>query len=284
MVAGAVVDHPHERLAGVGLGVEGVELGLVDRSGRADVAGGQDAARHRDQVRDEVDGGRARVRAGGRGEARELLLHLGDVAMAVDAVRLDALVDLGEHHVGLRVPAGAGHAALRVDDEVADQPRPSQRRQREQRRGGVAAGRADDARRGVGQRRELGPVQLRQAVHRVAQQVRRRMIEVVPARVVGGVGQAEVGAEIDDRGTLRDEVRDERGGGAVGEGEEDCLGVGRRLVDLEAGRGQVRVDRADGLVFPPAPDEADELARSGAAPAAGRPHRPHSRSRRRPRR
>ena len=94
----------------------------------------------------------------------ELLLDLGDVAMAADAVRLDALVDLAEHQVRLGVAAGARDAALGVHDEVPDEPGAGQRRERQQRRGRVAARRPDDRDRRIDERRELGAVELRQAV------------------------------------------------------------------------------------------------------------------------
>ena len=79
-----------------------------------------------------------------------------DVAMAVDAVRLHALVDLAEHQVRLRVAAGARDAALRVDDEVVDQAGPGERRDREEGRRRVAARVADDRDVRVAEGGELG--------------------------------------------------------------------------------------------------------------------------------
>ena len=134
-----------------------------------------------------------------RGDRGELLLDLGDVAVAAEAVRLHALVDLAEHEVGLRLAAGAGDAALGVDDEVADQAGPCQRGQREDRGGRVAA-RASRRwrRRRVDQRLELGAMQLGQAVDRPLEEVRAGVLEAIPARVVGRVAQPEVGSEVDD--------------------------------------------------------------------------------------
>ena len=113
---------------------------------------------HRDQVGHEVDAGGTGVRVGGRpgrgAQRRELLLDLGDVAMAADAIGPDALVDLAEMELGLRLATGARDAALGVDDEIADQPGPGERREREERRGRVAARSADDPDRRVAQRRE----------------------------------------------------------------------------------------------------------------------------------
>ena len=110
-VAGGVVDDPDERLVGIRGRVQRVDLGLAHGASRPDVVRREDAAHHRDQVRQEVDRDRARVRVGletgiDRG-VRQLLLDLGDVAMPAEAVRLHALVDLAEHHLGLRVSAGA---------------------------------------------------------------------------------------------------------------------------------------------------------------------------------
>ena len=195
-VAGGCGDDRHERLVGVRLGVQGVELGLVDRPGRPDVAGRQDAAGHRDEVGQEVDRLRrpGLRRAGRAAEPRELLLDLGDVAVAADAVRLHALVDLAEHQVGLGLAAGAGDAALGVDDEVADEPGAGERGEGEERRRRVAAGRPDDGARRVAERRELRAMELGQAVDRVVEELRRRMLEAVPARVVGRVAEPEVRA------------------------------------------------------------------------------------------
>ena len=130
----------------------------------------------------------------------QLLLDLGDMAVATDAVRRDALVDLAEEQVRLGLATGARDAALGVDHEVADQAGPRERRQGQQGRGRVAAGRADDRDRCVDQGLELGAMELRQPVDRVVEEVGPRMLEAVPARVVVRVAQAEVGAEVDDGG------------------------------------------------------------------------------------
>ena len=79
-----------------------------------------------------------RVEALAQRDDRQLLLDLGDVPVATDAVRLDALVDLAEEQVRLGLAAGARNAALGVDHEVRDEPGPGERRQREHRHGRVA--------------------------------------------------------------------------------------------------------------------------------------------------
>ena len=102
-------------------------------------------------------------------------------------------------------------------------------------------------------------MQLRQAVDRLVEEVRPRMLEAVPARVVGRVAQAEVGALVDDRRAGGDEVGDEVRRGAVREGEEDRI-RGRQLgMDVEVERRQVRVDAVDRVVVAATPDEPDQL-------------------------
>ena len=97
----------------------------------------------------------------------QLLLDLRRVAVAADLVRRDRLVDRHEVLVVRRLAAGAADARLGVDHHVAEQARPRERGQREDRRGRVAAG--------VGHQvgaRDLVAVQLRQPVDRVAHQRR----------------------------------------------------------------------------------------------------------------
>ena len=81
--------------------VQLIELALADGASRPDVAGRQDAAGHGHEVGQEVD----RVERTG-GDPAQLLLDLGDVPVAADAVRLDALVDLAELEVRPRLAAG----------------------------------------------------------------------------------------------------------------------------------------------------------------------------------
>jgi len=97
---------------------------------------------------------------GSLAERGELLLHLGDVPVAAHAVGLHALVDLAEHEVLLRLAPGTRDARLRIDDQVADQTCPRQRRQGEERRRRVAARRPDDRRPRRSQRRQRIVVKL----------------------------------------------------------------------------------------------------------------------------
>ena len=151
---------------------------------------------------------------------RELLLDLGDVAVARHAVRAQVLVD--GHEVGLlgRGAPRARHPGLRVDDQVVDQPRPRQRREREQRRGRIAARVRDQ--RGAA---DLLAVQLREAVDGLAEQLG-RLVLAVPAPVHRGVAQAEVGAQVDDANAPLAQLGHERRGRAVGVGDDRGVDVG----------------------------------------------------------
>ena len=257
----------------------------MTRAARADVAGREDPAGHRDEVGEEVDRDRAGVgvglEAGVGGDLRELLLDLRDMAVAAEAVRLHALVDLAEHQVGLRLAARARDAALGVDHEVLDQARARERRERQERGGRVAAGRADDGDRRVDERLELGPVELGQAVDRDVEEVGVRVLEAVPARVVGGVAEAEVGPEVDDRGAGLDDPGDDGRGRAVGQGEEDGVDVRERGVDDQAGVGEVRVDAVERVAVAVAALEADDRHVRVAGRGGGSARRRHSRTPRR---
>jgi hypothetical protein len=123
----------------------------------------QDAPGHRDEVGEEVDrtdpGVGGRIEALAAGDPGELLLDLGDVAVAPDAVRLHALVDLAEHEVRLRLATRSRHATLGIDHEIADEARTRERGEGQERRRRVAARRPDDRHGRVDERFELGPVE-----------------------------------------------------------------------------------------------------------------------------
>ena len=100
-----------------------------------------------------------------------------------------------------------------------------------------------------------------QAVDGGVEEVGPRVLEAVPARVVGGVAQPEVGAEVDDRGAGGDKVR-RRAPAAVPWGRARKTASRRSGsvgVDRQVGRRQMRVDAADRIVVALATDEADEL-------------------------
>ena len=256
-------DDGHERFVGIGRGIQLVEFGLGHRAGRSHVAGRQDAAGHRDEVGQEVDRDGAGVGAGVQtfttGDECQFLFDLRHVAVATDAVRLHALVDLAEQEVRLGFAPGTRHAALRIHNEIADEPGAGQWGEREQGRGRVATRGPDDRDRRIHERSKLVAMELREAIDGLIEEVRARVLEAVPARVVGGVAQAEVGTLVDDRRAFRDEVGDQGGRRAMGEGHEDRVDRRKFRVDREVRGREVRVDTGDRVVITAAPHEADQL-------------------------
>ncbi len=214
-------------------------------------------------MRNEVDGDRTRVRARiqalARGRGGELLLDLGDMAVTAEAVRLHVLVDLAVHHLGLGLAPGAGYAALRVDHEIPDQAGAGQGRERQEGRCRVAAGGADERDRCVDEGGELGSMQFRKAVDGHVEELGRRVLEAVPARIVGGVTEPEIRPKVDHRRAGAQEVRHEPGRRAVGEGQEGRVDLGQVGADGQLGRGEVRVMVADRLVLAISPGEPDDL-------------------------
>ncbi len=102
-------------------------------------------------------------------------------------------------------------------------------------------------------------MQLGQAVDRLVEQVRPRMLEAVPARVVGGVAEAEVGALVDDRRARVDQVGDELRRCPVRQREEDRI-RGRQLgMDVQVERREVGVDAVDRVPIATTPNEPDQL-------------------------
>ncbi len=201
---------------------------------------------------------RTRVQALARRGDGELLLDLGDVAVAAQAVRPHVLIDLAEHHLGLRLASGAGHSALGVDDEVADEPGTCQGSERQEGRGRVAARRADQRDRRVDEGLELRSVEFREAIDGHVEQVGRGMLEAVPARIVGRVAQAEVGPEVDHGRARSQQVRHEFGGGAVREGQERGVHVRQLGPHGQVRRGEVGMMVAERLVLAVAAGEPDD--------------------------
>ena len=193
--AGRAVGELDEGLAAVGLLVERVYVG-GRAVGERDVAGDHLALVERHEVRRE---GRGHARA----ERGELLVDLGHVAVAPDAVGGDVLVGLDEVRGLRRSAPRAGDPGLRVDDDVADRARSREWRERQQRRGRVAARIGHQLRAG-----ELVAVQLRQAVDRLGEQLARRVLDV-PALVDVGPEQdvIGVGLGVADAGGVRGRIR-----------------------------------------------------------------------------
>ncbi len=72
-------------------------------------------------------------------------------------------------------------------------------------------------------------VQLRQAVDGPSQQLGRRMVELVPARVVGRIVEAEVRPDVEQGRAAGHDVGGHSGGHAVRQRGEDRVGLGDRL-------------------------------------------------------
>ena len=102
-------------------------------------------------------------------------------------------------------------------------------------------------------------MQLGQTVDRLLEEVGSRVLEAVPARVVVGVSETEVGSEIDDGGPGRDEIGNEVDRRAVREGKERGVNLGQVGGDGEVGDRKVRVVTTDGVVVPVTPGQADDI-------------------------
>ena len=150
---------------------------------------------------------RERDRDVGLGDAAQAALDLRDVAVSDRRVGLDAAVDLAQVGALGRGAAGAGDAGLAVDgDRGVGQAGLDQRREREQRGRGVAAGVGHEG--GAG---DLVPEQLGEAV--------------------GPVGvEPEVGPEVDDGRAGGAQLRAHLGALAVRQGQE------RDVAQARAGR------------------------------------------------
>ena len=150
----------------------------------------------------------------------ELLLDLGDMPVTGDAVGLDRAVALREQerHVGLL--AGAGDAAVGVDDQATrlglEQAGAQQRYQRHLDAGRVAA-RAGDELRGLP--RVVG-LEFRDDVTGLRGERRRRMVMAVILFVEREVAETEVGGQVEHPLAGGDERRGVLGGDAVRERQE----------------------------------------------------------------
>jgi hypothetical protein len=158
-----------------------------------------------------------------RALARQLLLDLRRVAVALDLVRRHVLVGGDEVRGRARLPPGPRDPGLRVDHHVAEEPGAGERGEREQRRGRIAARVGDEV--GAGDRL---PVQLGQAVDALAEQVRRAVLPV-PILVDALVAQAEVGGEVDHTHATLAQRGDGRRGDAVRPADECGVDVGLQV-------------------------------------------------------
>ena len=165
-------------------------------------------------MRRELDGYRT------AGRDRKLLLDFRKMPMLGDAVGPHAFVALDEQVIELGLAPRAAHAAERIGDDAVglDQARLQQRNQRQQDAGGIASGGGHEHR-----FLDLRAIDLRQAVDRGFQQLRRRMVVRVELLVNSGALDAEIGAEIDDLAAGLQQGNGELRGDAVRQGQENDL-------------------------------------------------------------
>ena len=143
------------------------------------VARHEQAAAHRQQVRDEAD------------REAERLRDLRRVLVPADRVRREVLEHEARMRARLQLAARARDARLRVDHDARRVDRARDRRQREQRGCRVAARVGDRAARSGG--KSSG-----KRVRPVAEPAGPRVLEAVPRRVERGVAQPVRAGEIDD--------------------------------------------------------------------------------------
>ena len=191
-----------------------------------EVGGGQDAPGHGDQVGHEGQPHRA------AGRRVELLDHLGLVAVAVHPVGLDRFVHLREVETEGRRTSPPAHPALGVDHHLGLHQTLAERGEGADQAGGRVAARDGQQ---VGGGDGLA-VKFDQGVHRLLAEVWGGMLEPVPARVGGGIGEAEVGAHVDHHAAGVEPLPGVGGGHRVRQGGEHHLGVAdvHPALDLEA--------------------------------------------------
>ena len=241
-----------------------------------DVGGGEDAAHRLDR------GGRERDLRSLPVDG-QLLDDLGRVAVAGRLEGAHGAAAFGVMRAESGRAARAGRSGLRLDDDRAreiDDLGLEEGVETEDAGGGHAAGAGDQI--GVA---DLLAVQLGYAVDERSQQLRVLVLVAVPLRVVGGIAQPEVGAEVDDDRRLLAQLGHLPHGDAVRQRAEDDVGrlqVGERR-ELEVGSlAQVGMDRTDELAGVPLrgdlldrdlgmiEQQADQLAAGVAAAANNR--------------
>ena len=243
----------NERLRVVGLFVCGPQL--RQRRPGARGAGGQDAARHRDEHRGE------RHRDVAVGDGLQALRDLRGVPVgAGDVVGARRPDDLRAEQVGLGGATGArGAADGDHRDGGLDEVLGDRGQQRQQRRGRIAARHRD--RRGAAQPLPCAG-QLGQPVGPAAGV--RRAVELLPR---GRVGEPEVRAAVDDQG-VGAELFGQRGRMAVRQAQEHHVMAGqhaeRRWPPARAGPTAAGADGARASVVP-------ALAAAVSAPIVSRP-------------
>jgi len=175
----------------------------------------------------ELDGGHGQLQA-----HAELLLDLGRVPVADRLERPHDARALG----GWRALAGLAPALARADLALHDdRPRRIDEARTRERQEGQERGRRVAARAGDELRRpDLVTMELRDPVHRRAEQLRMRMVAVVPLAVARRVTQPMIRRQIDDERSARPELREPVR--AVGQRQEQDVAPGDLVVAHEVER------------------------------------------------
>ena len=200
----------HERLMRIGCLQR---LQRIALPGGFAVAGGENPARHRDEM------GREK-HCSSQGH-----FHFSRMTVVEQAIGREASVDRAETGRLLRLAPRTADARGRVDDQAPriDQSAVHQRLQCEDRGRGVAAGGGDRFR-----TTDRPAVQLRNAVDEFAQQGRGLVRMPIPALIGRGIVQPEVRAQVDERDTAIHDGRRNHLGVPVRQSSEDQVHVGER--------------------------------------------------------
>ena len=184
---------------------------------------------------------------GGEGELRFIESgdhqHFGHMAVIEHRINREIVGDLAKAGFEAGFAPGAAHAGFGVADDSGGSighAAGDQRLNREIRGGGITAGVGNQARGANALAAELG-----QSVDRLGQQLRRGVLLLVPARIRGGVAQAESATEIDDLGPGIEQSRREIHGDFGRRGEKhDGQAFGAH--GIRSGRSAARLRMIDG--------------------------------------
>ena len=166
-------------------------------------------------------------------EPSQLLLDLGPMAVSLDLVGEGVLVHRYVLGLLLTAPPGAGDPLLGVDHHIREQALGGERRQRQQRRGRVAAGVGDELRLA-----DRLAVQLGQAVGCAVEQIG-LTVGPVPLLICRQVAEPEVGGEVDHLRPEPPQRGDHRRRGGVRVGDDRRVGL-LDPFEVELGQGYRR--------------------------------------------
>jgi hypothetical protein len=235
----------------IGADVRRTHVQRTDALAQRRIAGGENAARHGNEMRREAKA----QRPGPGGHPVELLGDLWPVPMAVDGVGGGVLVGLTEMRGEREGAARAADTRLRVHDDVRlHEIIDPHGQQSQQRCGGIAA----RARHQAGGR-DCFAVPLDKAVGGVFQQCGRRMLIAIPLRVEGRAPETEPGGEVYHTTPGGEQLWHGLDGSMVGQGDQDELGALDPLSKREIDSAQVGKDVSQGSAGLAPRSDFDEL-------------------------